>query len=110
MSQNGGLKLQDSRENTRSFRRNLPARVLVAVGSALMLLGHLDSFGLSVLNSIGKPFRAFLTFCLLFFGFRFVVTVCSSELCMEYYLNLVEDYCLDNLEAVISLMFLRLLS
>ena len=50
MSQNGGSKLQDSRENTQSFRRNLPAVVLVAVGCCRLLPDPLDSFGLSVLN------------------------------------------------------------
>ena len=45
MSQNGGSKLQDSRENTQSFRRNLPVVVvLVAVGTLQRLLDHLDSF------------------------------------------------------------------
>jgi hypothetical protein len=45
MSQNGGSKLKDSRENTWSFRRNLlPAVVvLVAAGCIRLLLGRLGS-------------------------------------------------------------------
>jgi hypothetical protein len=45
MSQNGGSKLQDHRENTWSFRRNLlPAVVVLAVaGGILLLLGRLGS-------------------------------------------------------------------
>ena len=45
MSRNGGSKLQDSRENTWSFRRNLlPAVVLAVAGCIRLLLGHLDSY------------------------------------------------------------------
>jgi hypothetical protein len=50
MSQNEGSKLQDSRENTWSFRRNLPAVVLAVAGGIRLLLDHLRSFYLPLLN------------------------------------------------------------